>query len=889
MQGDQHAGGGLPKAFTIPVPDPTSTGTLTILMAGQTDTEHTVKVAINGSEQNFSWSGISYYQASMEGVPLVAGDNTVTLQCLSADGNDSIIVDFFEIAYWRDYVAVDDTLKFAPDSGSRYLIDGFSNNSILAYDISDPATVGIIENAVIAGSNPYSIGFEPTVYGDTYLVTAADAVHIPVGLIQDRPANLADAANGADYILVTHRDVGWDQNGDPQPWLTDLVALREAQGLRVFVADIEDIYDEFSYGIASPQALKDFLAYAYASWIPPAPQYVLLAGDSTYDPKNHWNENDGTAYLPTYLTYTDFKGETVSDQWFVTFSGEDAVADMHIGRLPAADAAQAATMVEKIIAYETAHNTRSWTKDVLLIADNQRPGGEFLYEASFEIMNDEVAGLLPSAMADPFRGYLNDYAAVAFLTEDVIDALNDGVLIANYAGHGATQVLAEEHIFDAGDVAALTNTDRPTFFVSMACEAGFFAYPETWFYPSLAEALLRSEAGAVAALMPTAMTPTDGQQVLDAALFEAIFNKDIRALGPAIAEAKQTLLANGDAAFEQIAETFMLFGDPATALKVPLPRIPANLRAERTADGVRISWDAVADCNGQPVAGYNIYRATSAAGPFAKINSQPISGTVFVDTGTTVGAASGGAAGSSYYAVSAVDEAGVESVQSLAVKPAALGSEALEVVACFIASAQQSPPPIAWWVVIILLAAFMIAGIRGQKSAVRGQKAETINAFDVLKQVKTLLVDDDEFIRNSLKLAFKTKGCALQVAQSAEDGLQAIKNQQFDIIISDLRLPGMSGLDFLKLTTVTHPRAIRFLITAYRDDHIFSKAMPGEIDQFIEKPFAVTVLVNLLAMALKQHANRPGSYQVENLEGLEAQNPRPERKRRLLRSWKPSL
>ena len=127
-----------------------------------------------------------------------------------------------------------------------------------------------------------------------------------------------------------------------------------------------------------------------------------------------------------------------------------------------------------------------------------------------------------------------------------------------------------------------------------------------------------------------------------------------------------------------------------------------------------------------------------------------------------------------------------------------------------------------------------------------------MNAFDELKNVKTLLVDDDEFIRNSLELAFKTKGCALQVADSAEAGLQAIKDEQFDIIISDLRLPGINGLEFLKLASVAQPQAIRFLITAYRDDHIFSEAVRLGVNEFIEKPFAAKVLINLLALALKR-------------------------------------
>jgi hypothetical protein len=675
VQGTEHAGGGLPKAFTITVPDPISSGTLTILMAGQTETTHEVRVAINGVQQDFSWTGISYYQATVNNVPLVDGDNTVTLQCLSADGNDSIIVDWFEIDYWRDYVAVDNKLRFAPDSGNRYAIDGFSSNSLLAYDISDPAAVAKIDNAVITGSDPYSIEFEPADYGDTYLVLASDTVHIPVGLTSNTSGILADTANGADYILITHRDVGWDGSGDQRPWLANLIAHRQAQGLRVFVADIEDIYDTFSFGIKTPHAVKDFLAYAYANWTPPAARHVLLVGDSNYDPKNHWNENDTTAYLPTYMIYTDYKGETVTDQWFVTFSGEDAVADMHIGRLPAADAAQAAAMVTKIIDYETAINTQTWQTDLLLIADNQRPGSSYEYEAAFEAINEDAAALIPETMAEPFRGYLNDYAATAFLTDDIIDAINDGMLIANYAGHGATQVMAEEHIFDAADVAALTNTDRLAFFVSMSCETGFFAYPETWFYPSLAEVLLRSDAGAVAALMPTGMTTTDSQQILDAALFETIFTKDIRTLGPAIAEAKQTLLANGDAYSEQIANTFLLFGDPATKLKVPLPHIPTWIDAKRQDGGAHLSWNGASDCNGNAVAGYNLYRANSATGPFNKINPQPITDTVFVDTDIGVSmAATAGGSSNSYYKVSSVDDSGYESAQSLSISPAGLNT-----------------------------------------------------------------------------------------------------------------------------------------------------------------------------------------------------------------------
>ena len=129
-----------------------------------------------------------------------------------------------------------------------------------------------------------------------------------------------------------------------------------------------------------------------------------------------------------------------------------------------------------------------------------------------------------------------------------------------------------------------------------------------------------------------------------------------------------------------------------------------------------------------------------------------------------------------------------------------------------------------------------------------------MNPFNELKQVKTLLVDDDEFIRDSLKIAFATKGCSMRVAETAEEGLQAIKEERFDVIISDFRLPGMNDLDFLKLATVTHPQAVNILITAYRDEYLFSEAIRMGVTEFIDKPFSVKALAELLAISLKRQA-----------------------------------
>jgi hypothetical protein len=148
------------------------------------------------------------------------------------------------------------------------------------------------------------------------------------------------------------------------------------------------------------------------------------------------------------------------------------------------------------------------------------------------------------------------------------------------------------------------------------------------------------------------------------------------------------LLANGSAEDEQISQTFLLFGDPATALKIPLPRMPTGVEAIRQeSNRVRITWNAALDSNGNAVAGYNIYRAGSPSGPYSKINTELVTDTVFVDSGGVVGAGLGAAAGSSYYAVSSQDSDGDESAQSLGISPAGGGGGG-----CFIDTAGTSVP-----------------------------------------------------------------------------------------------------------------------------------------------------------------------------------------------------
>ncbi len=111
---------------------------------------------------------------------------------------------------------------FSHDSGYRYIIDDFSTDALRVFDITEPVDVAQVTDLQINGTGPFSLEFEPPPSGltDTFLIIGTDDYKIPDAIVEDTPSDLADTANSADYILITHQDIGWDGGGAPI-WLVN--------------------------------------------------------------------------------------------------------------------------------------------------------------------------------------------------------------------------------------------------------------------------------------------------------------------------------------------------------------------------------------------------------------------------------------------------------------------------------------------------------------------------------------------------------------------------------------------------------------------------------------------------------------------------------------------
>ncbi|UCF69724.1 MAG: sigma-54-dependent Fis family transcriptional regulator [candidate division WOR-3 bacterium] len=110
-------------------------------------------------------------------------------------------------------------------------------------------------------------------------------------------------------------------------------------------------------------------------------------------------------------------------------------------------------------------------------------------------------------------------------------------------------------------------------------------------------------------------------------------------------------------------------------------------------------------------------------------------------------------------------------------------------------------------------------------------------------KTKILLLDDEESLIKWLKYALEQKGYSVVAATDPRDALAEIKNQQFDLVISDIKMPEMDGFGFLKKVRTLYPNIPFIFITAYGSMDSVINAMRDRASDYILKPFSVEELL----------------------------------------------
>jgi hypothetical protein len=360
----------------------------------------------------------------------------------------------------------------------------------------------------------------------------------PASVLANGPSTWSTGAGQqADMVVITH--------GSFTQQVAPLVAQRAAEGLNVKVVDVEDLYDEFSYGTHTPQAVRDFLAWTKAKW-EKAPAYVLLVGDGSYDPRDYLARGRYDL-VPSKLVDAGAM-ETASDDWFADFD-DDGISDLAIGRLPVRTPAEASTLVNKIVSRTFDPSQTS----ALLVADRNGPDGY-----NFEGATDGVQTLLPvGTSVSRINRRTQDAATVR---GQIVSGINAGPLVVNWMGHGSIDVWTGDGLLRGSDAPSLQNGSHLPLFVMMTCLNGYY---EGTGLDSLAESVLKAEqGGAYAVWASSGMVEPDAQAQANRELYRIIFEAGgtVR-LGDAVRRAKA---ATAD---RDVRQTLIFFGDPSSRLR----------------------------------------------------------------------------------------------------------------------------------------------------------------------------------------------------------------------------------------------------------------------------------------------------------------------------------
>jgi hypothetical protein len=529
----------------------TESGDVEILVRLQGATEatagpdHHAEISINGQyvgDAQFDGTSAVELVLEVDGELLVDGENTLEIGgTLDSGAPYSIFyLDWVEVRYASRFQARQNRLTFSSDHHASIRVGGFTSRDLMVFDITNPRDPVVLKAEIERDGTGWAVTLAPSGPNRRLIALARDAAQRADRIKPDTPSSLWAPANAGEYLVITTSELA----------ATAERLVDHRSDLSGQVVDIEDVWDEFNFGIADPRALRSFLSHARSSWSE-GPQYVLLGGDGHYDYENHFGY--GGNLIPPMMANTPF-GLFPSDSWFADLDPSTAAPEIAIGRLPATTAAELEVMIDKIIAREQSAGA-GWLDQLLLVSDNPDRAGAFPAD------NDAI-GLFAGPGAVVSEIDLST-TALADARTQLLGSLNLGVGLTSYVGHGGLTLLANEGLLTSADLGSLGNAGAGTVLTALTCYTGNFSFPG---YPSLSEELVRSaNGGAVAVWAPSGMSQNEQAVALGKAFYQAAFSSFEVRLGDAVVDAATAYLQANRARY--MTDMFVLLGDPAMPLR----------------------------------------------------------------------------------------------------------------------------------------------------------------------------------------------------------------------------------------------------------------------------------------------------------------------------------
>ncbi len=513
-------------------------------------------------------------------------DFDMQLTPVNASQGVSPYFNYAEIRYHRTARPVDDvldvTLGAAEGRVELQVVDNFSGVPTV-FDLSDPRQPAVIAGFVREGGLVRFRRDLATEGPNRFYCAVTSQAQAPLSVSAAEITDLRASLPRTDLIVIAPHVLAGA--------LDDYVEYRRADGYALQVVSVEDIMDNFSYGLYDPTAIRDFLKFAYENYPTPAPSAVLFAGDATYDFMNHLGK-DVANYVPPYirtgdLTYGDDNyvyfgdyGLLDSDTSWDSLAAEpDRGYDMATARWPIRSTGEIALLMDRIRSYESSVSLGAWRSDITLVADDEfgdNSNTEIIHTRETEnLENDFVPRELNRQ-----KIYLWEYPFVNAEKPDVNDAIvrafNNGSLLVNYMGHGNPDVWAHEHVFSrTSDIPRLTNADKLALVFAASCAIGFVDDPSR---QSMAEDFfLTPNGGAIGVVSANRRVNALDNASFNREVFRSLLYDKSLTVCEAMFAGKLRRQYPGPSP-ESNDRAYMFLGDPC--LELGLPRLDVELSLE---------------------------------------------------------------------------------------------------------------------------------------------------------------------------------------------------------------------------------------------------------------------------------------------------------------------
>ncbi len=556
-----------------------STGTLRASVHGNSNSifvspDHIAEFYLNDTPADTGrWDAFQEYSFEAPDMPMREGYNTFYIVVPRADtthAEDYILIDWFELMYWRELVADNGRARFGSSgrTGSvEFQVDTFTTSDVSAYRLDGKHDLSIVENlSVTSSAEGYAATFVTSVSDTATYELVEDGAWLVPDMTIDTFGDLRTASS-ADYIMIVY-----DGFYDEALRLASFRQTSEGGGFSVRTVRLSDVYDEFSWGMVDPAAIRDYLKYAWEASAPP-PTHVLLVGDASSDYRRYL-ASSVESYLPTKYTGGSY---WPTEFWFVGFDADTGyLPAMAIGRLSVRSNEELSVMIDKITDYVTEREEGLWHNTAILVADDQFKGEEkketcceFYHTEQCEQLSSDI---LPFPL-DRKKIYLFEYERDGTglnkpgARTDFLKAWNDGAVLVNYTGHGSEIVMAHENVFLYDDAYALENDGALPLFFAASCRLNKFDQPTV---DSMGELFAKlASRGSIASIGSTRDSGATQNASLNRSFYSHMFSHQ-----QTNAAAELDIGTSLQAAFSATSSwsnntKFMLVGDPGTVLATP--------------------------------------------------------------------------------------------------------------------------------------------------------------------------------------------------------------------------------------------------------------------------------------------------------------------------------